>query len=228
MNKAYGYVRVSTDKQAQKGLSLDAQEKKIKQYAKLHDLELEHVFVESGVSASTPLLKRPEGKKIYNILQQGDSVIATKLDRIFRDVKDAVKIRSYFLRRGYELHLIDMGGKVTGNEAIANLYFNMLSSFAQFERDTCSERIRVVKENERAKGRYLGGDYPFGYAVTMDGRVELHPEEQRAIGTMIMLRKEGVSLRNISKEIKSKHGISVSHETVNSILKKELSRTYLQ
>jgi transposase-like protein len=62
----------------------------------------------------------------------------------------------------------------------------------------------------------------------MDGRVELHPEEQRAIGTMIMLRKEGVSLRNISKEIKSKHGISVSHETVNSILKKELSRTYLQ
>jgi len=226
MSKAYGYVRVSTDKQAQKGLSLDAQEKKIKQYAKLHDLELEHVFIEKGVSASTPLIKRPAGKKMYKLMEKGDSVIATRLDRIFRDVKDAAKIRSYFLRRGYELHLIDMGGNVTGNSAIGNLYYNMLSAFAQFERDTCSERIRVVKENERAKGRYLGGSFPFGYAVTMEGTVELHPEEQRAIGTMIMLREEGVSLRNISKEIKSKHGISVSHETVNNILKKELNRTY--
>ena len=61
MNSAVAYVRVSTQEQALEGVSLAAQEEKVRAYCTLAGLELMQVYREEGVSASKPLANRPEG-----------------------------------------------------------------------------------------------------------------------------------------------------------------------
>ena len=71
----YGYVRVSTDRQVDEGVSLGAQERALQGYAMQHGLTLERVFVEQGVSGSTPIAERPEGAKLLAELRPGDVVL---------------------------------------------------------------------------------------------------------------------------------------------------------
>jgi DNA invertase Pin-like site-specific DNA recombinase len=86
---AFGYVRVSTDRQAEEGESLGAQERTIQGYAMMHGLKLDRVFVERAVSGSRPIAERPEGGKLLSSAQAGDVVITPKLDRMFRSALDA-------------------------------------------------------------------------------------------------------------------------------------------
>jgi len=88
--KAIGYARVSTEDQATEGLSLAAQQQRIRAYCKAHGLNLAGVEVDEGISASRPLAKRPAGARLLNQLQDGQAVVAVKLDRLFRDAGDCL------------------------------------------------------------------------------------------------------------------------------------------
>ena len=63
--------------------------------------------------------------------------------------------------RGISLHMIDLGGDVTGN-GISKLVFTILSAVAEAERDRIRERVTQAKQDQRERGRYLGGKVPFG------------------------------------------------------------------
>ena len=70
--------------------------------------------------------------------------------------------------RGVKLHLIDIGGDVSGN-GISGLFFTIVSAFAQFERERIRERIGAAKADQKARKRFLGGHKPVGFKVTDDG-----------------------------------------------------------
>ena len=82
--RAVAYLRVSTEKQADKGVSLDAQRAKVTAYAELYDLELVEVIVDAGVSAKT--LDRPGLGRALAMLRKGaaDALLVVKLDRLTR------------------------------------------------------------------------------------------------------------------------------------------------
>jgi len=86
--KAVGYIRVSTDKQAEQGVSLEAQHAKLTAYAQLYDLELVEVIVDAGVSAKT--LEREGLQRALSMLRKGqvNALLVAKLDRLTRSVKD--------------------------------------------------------------------------------------------------------------------------------------------
>ena len=90
--KTVGYVRVSTDKQADQGVSLDAQAEKIRAMALLHDRELVDLIVDGGESAKS--LKRPGMTKLLSMVDAGkvQTVIIAKLDRLTRSVKDLCEL----------------------------------------------------------------------------------------------------------------------------------------
>ena len=73
--KVYGYIRVSTNNQVENGLSLKDQERQIKYYAGSKDMSVDKVFTERGVSAGVELYKRPVGKKLIELVQEGDVII---------------------------------------------------------------------------------------------------------------------------------------------------------
>jgi len=111
----YGYIRVSTDRQAEDGESLGTQQRIIEGYAMMNGLKLDKVFIERGVSGSRPVGERPEGARLLSTLDSGDVVITPKLDRLFRSALDSLDVLAKLKERGVSLHMIDLGGDVTGN-----------------------------------------------------------------------------------------------------------------
>jgi DNA invertase Pin-like site-specific DNA recombinase len=187
----------------------------------MHGLELDTVFIERGVSGSKPLGDRVEGGRLLKVLNPGDTVITSKLDRMFRSALDALEVLGQLKRRKVSLHMIDLGGDVTGN-GISRLVFTILSAVAEAERDRIRERIRDVKLDQRRRNRYLGGIVPFGWCVSQDGQLIEHIAQQAAIRRIVELRQEGMSLRSISAALEA-DGIRLSHEGVKSVLAGALS-----
>ena len=74
----YGYTRVSTERQADEGESLDVQRRQIGGYAMMKGLEIGRVFVERGVSGSTYLSERPQGAALLAALEPGDVVVTAR------------------------------------------------------------------------------------------------------------------------------------------------------
>jgi len=94
--KAIGYVRVSTDKQADTGGSLEAQAERIRAMAVVQGAELVEMIVDGGESAKD--LKRPGMQKLLSAVEakQAQAVIVAKLDRLTRSVKDLGELLERF------------------------------------------------------------------------------------------------------------------------------------
>jgi DNA invertase Pin-like site-specific DNA recombinase len=221
----YSYTRVSTDRQANEGESLGAQERTVAGYAMMHGLTIDRTFCERGVSGSLPLGERPAGRDLLAILKTGDVVITPKLDRMFRSASDALANLEHMKRLGVSLHMIDLGGDVTGN-GVAKLVFTILSAVAEAERDRIRERISTVKADQRARGRYLGGVVPFGWQVGEDGDLVEVPAEQEAIRQMVQLRGQGLSLRAVAARM-ADAGHQITHAGVAKIVGAAESRSEL-
>ena len=191
----YAYVRVSTSRQAEEGESLDVQQRTIAGYAMMHGLAVSQSFVEAAVSGSVPLADRPQGKALLAALKPGDAVITARLDRMFRSALDALEVLGQLQKRGISLHMIDLGGDVTGN-GISKLVFTILSAVAEAERDRIRERVSAAKADQKARGAYLGGIVPYGFTLE-DGRLVPVAEQQAMIARILALRSEGKSLRAI-------------------------------
>ena len=149
---------------------------------------------------------------------------------MFRSAQNALDVLAQLKERGVSLHMIDLGGDVTGN-GVSKLVFTILSAVAENERERTRERISEVKADERRKGRFLGGARaPFGWGKVPDTRVlngvtivkgytlEPDPEQQAAIARMIELHDEGYALRPIAERIWNEMQIRISHAGVGNVL----------
>jgi hypothetical protein len=111
--RAVGYVRVSTEEQVRGGVSLDAQEERVRAYCTMSGLELVSTIREEGISGGKHLDIRPGGKQLVSLVawKKVEHVVALKLDRIFRDAEDALRQTKAWDKAGVALHLVDMGGQ---------------------------------------------------------------------------------------------------------------------
>ena len=214
----YGYIRVSTLQQANDGDSLETQLKQITSYASLkgYDIPVDNFITERGVSGSVEFEKRPEGLKLFEKLETGDVLIFSKLDRAFRNTRNALNTLHELKLRGISVHFIDLGGDVT-NDGIGSVIFTILSAFATFERERIATRIREVKQVQKADGKFLGGFTRFGYRVVED-RLEKDHEQQKIIKEMKDMNRRGMSLRRISKWLNKTYGVTMSHSTVSTFV----------
>jgi putative DNA-invertase from lambdoid prophage Rac len=210
----YGYVRVSTLQQANEGDSLETQLRQIKSYSELkgYSIPSENLITEKGVSGSLEFEKRPEGAKLFDSLQRGDVLVFSKLDRAFRNTRNALNTLHELKQRGVSVHFIDLGGDVT-NDGIGSVIFTILSAFATFERERIATRIREVKQVQKNEGKFLGGFTRFGYSVEGEKLIP-NPDQQAIIKEMRVMRRRGMSLRRISKWLGKSHGVVMSHSTV--------------
>lgn len=213
----YGYARVSTDRQAEDGQSLIVQQRQIEGQAMTLGLPMTRMFVERGISGSVPLQKREEGACLLSAVTAGDIIITPKLDRMFRSSVDALNVLADLQVRRVSLHMIDLGGDVTGN-GISKLVFTILSAVAEAERDRIRERISDVKRDQRRRGRFLGGARPpFGYGVGENGDLVAIPAQVQAIEEMVRLRGLGCSFRQIAFAMRAA-GHGLSHVGVKRVL----------
>ncbi|MFA6448822.1 MAG: recombinase family protein [bacterium] len=222
MKKAISYIRVSTDKQADHGVSLDAQAEKIKAMAIVREVELVETIIDAGESAKS--LNRTGMKRLLELVNRReiDTVIVTKLDRLTRSVRDLADLLELFDKRG--VSLVSVNESLDTATAAGRLVLNVMASVSQWEREAIGERTRDAMQHKKAIGE-LVGSVPFGYTLAADGiHLELCELEQNIISKIKELKAAGFSLRNISGELnrqgfRTRKGSAWRHEYINNILR---------
>ncbi len=214
----YAYTRVSTLLQAEEGNSLETQMRQVLAYAASRALDLAQsdVFIERGVSGGQEFGIRPAGSRLLESLQPGDVVIFPKLDRGFRNTRDALNVLHGLKEKGVAVHSIDLGGDVTGS-GVGAIIFTILSAFATFERERIASRISEVKQTRKAQGYFVGGRRGFGFDVVA-GRKVANAHEQRLIDQMQEMRKAGQSLRRIHQWLNNEQGVKLGYSSLRSAL----------
>jgi len=199
--RTVAYLRVSTSKQADKGVSLDAQRAKVEAYAALYDLDLVDVLVDAGASAKT--LDRPSLRDALAMLDNGtaDALLVVKLDRLTRSVRDLGALVERYFAPGCAT-LLSVGEQIDTRSAAGRLVLNVLMSVAQWEREAIGERTAAALAHKRANGEKTGGDAPYGWRLGADGvHLVPHAGEQTILRAAKTLRDAGLSLRKIGAEL---------------------------
>src|SRR6266852_6222312 len=199
--RAVAYLRVSTDKQADKGVSLDVQRAKVEAYAQLYELDLVEVIVDAGVSAKT--LDRPGLGKALGMLKtrQAEALLVVKLDRLTRSVVHLGELVADYFADG-KWALLSVGEQIDTRSAAGRLVLNVLASVSQWEREAIGERTATAMQHKARQGEYTGGQAPYGRRVAEDGaRLERDPHEEAARAVARQLRAQGLSLRRVAAEL---------------------------
>jgi site-specific DNA recombinase len=152
--RAIGYVRVSTEKQADFGVSLEAQTAKVQAMAVVQGAELAEIIIDAGESAKS--LNRPGMARLLSLVDAGavDTVIIAKLDRLTRSVKDLAELLERFTRRG--VSLVSVADSLDTRSAAGRLVLNIMVSVSQWEREAIGERTRDAMHHKRANGERVG------------------------------------------------------------------------
>ena len=197
--KAVGYIRVSTQDQAESGLSLKHQEDKIKAYCEALDIDLMSIEVDAGHSGKS--LNRPAMQKILSKIQakQIEAVVILKLDRLTRSVRDLGFLVELFEKTG--VALVSVQDSINTSTAAGRLVLNVLGSVSQWEREAIGERTKAALQVKKQQGQRVG-QVPFGFKLAADGE-SLLPEtnEQEILSVIRELRSSGLSYRKIAAEL---------------------------
>lgn len=233
MCKYYGYCRVSTETQAEKGYGLEAQEKEIRKYAAERSLSLERMFLDAGISGNLKdtdddeaISKREALMEMLSLLEKGDTVIILNTSRLWRSDMTKAIIRRELMKREariisveqpkYDLYTKDP------NDYLINAIMEALDVYERMSISLKLARGRTVKAKG---GDKPAGVAPFGYQYAADKKhIEIDQAEAATVRAMFTEGQKGLSLHQIAeylneKDIKTRRGKEWSAGNVQAILK---------
>lgn len=146
-SRTFAYARVSTVEQL-----TENQREQITQAG--YSIEPRR-FIEEKISGSVPASQRPGLQKLLDRLEEGDTLIVTKLDRIGRDSIDVQNTVKLFATRGIRLIVLQLGNLDLTSTA-GELMVKVLAAVADFERDLIIERTQAGQARARAEGKHMG------------------------------------------------------------------------
>ena len=195
--RVLGYIRVSTDEQATSGLSLINQQRRIEDYCKLYNLDLVRVKHDAGASGKN--LNREGMAAVLGELEQRsiDGVIAMKLDRLTRSLRDCAELIERFFTEKAGLQLFTVDEKIDTCTSGGRLVINVIMSVNQWEREIIAERTKNALQGKIARGERCGR-VRFGYTLADDGKTLVpDPEEQKAIALLRQWDEDGKKYREM-------------------------------
>jgi len=220
--KVVGYIRVSTDGQDASGLGLADQVEKIKAYCALYDLDLVEIHKDA---ASGKNMVRTGLQDALLALRKGEAkgLVVAKLDRLTRSVRDMGSLLDEYFRESFDMFVV--AEQIDTRTASGRFVLNLLTSVAEWERETIGERTRAALSVKKTKGEKLGGKVPFGFDVTEDGLLVENTREQATLAKISSLRAKGYSLRQVADTLNAegtftKTGKPWSFGTVANVLKR--------
>lgn len=218
--RAVAYTRVSTEEQATEGVSLEAQETRIRAHCLAHGLELTAVYRDAGVSGATPLERRPAGRDLANAIETGEPmvVIAVKLDRCFRSASDCLQTVERWVGLGVALHLLDMA--VDTRSAAGKMFLTLAAAFAELELNSIRERTRAALRHKMARGDLVHAP-ALGFCA-VQGRAEIDTRELEVARHVLELCEQDVPFAVIAarlnaESVRTKRGGRWHASTVHKI-----------
>jgi len=160
--RAVAYARVSSKRQVEEGVSLDAQVERLIAYADFRGLDLDpdDIFIEEGVSAAIHLWSRPQGREMREIIYQErvGHLLTLKMDRLFRDVQDCLSSVDELAGIGVDIHILDQnGGTLDTSNAMGRFFLTTIASLAELERGQISERTKFAMKHLKDNAKVFTG-----------------------------------------------------------------------
>lgn len=195
--KAVGYIRVSTDMQADKGTSLDNQYARIQEYAMQRGFILENIFEDAGYSGKNT--KRPGFQDMFTRLRKGgvDAVIVWHSTRFARNLKDNIVHMAELEQRKIKFFSIEEP-EMSGSSGKAMR--NLMAVFAEYQSDVTGDHTRSVKANLKKNLKTYCGNPPLGFR-NEDGKLVIVQEDMETVQNIMGLRAQGISYNKIANKI---------------------------
>ncbi len=217
LSRAALYVRVSTEEQAIRGVSIDAQRERLLAYAKENGLTVVDLYCDEGISARKRYTRRPELMRMLSDAEEGkiDVILFIKLDRWFRNIADYYEIQSILDRYGVGWIATEEDYDTT--TANGRLSLNVRLAIAQDESDRTSERIKFVFENMVREKRVISGSTPLGFVIR-EKRLAVNEEEAEIVRAVFETYVECRSLGEAARRIETRFGKTLSIGVLRDML----------
>ena len=169
-----GYSRVSSEEQAQHGISIDAQRQILEGYAAMTSSRI-RIYEDAGFSGKNT--NRPALQQLLADCRSGSvsAVVVWKLDRLSRSLRDTLTIiEDIFQPRN--ITLVSVTESIDTSTPSGRMMLNLLASFAQLEREQDSDRVVMSHKHLARDCKYLGGHVPIGYTIDAAKHYQLDPD----------------------------------------------------
>jgi len=159
--QAVMYARVSTEEQATEGYSIKAQKDLLNTYAEKHNLTIISEYIDEGKSGKS-IDGRPQMIHLLEDAKQEkfEAVIVYKLDRLARKTRDSLEIVETLGSHGVQL--ISLSENIDTTTPHGKMFYTVLSSLAEMERDQIVGRVKMGMTQRAKEGKWNGGQC-FGY-----------------------------------------------------------------
>lgn len=222
--KAVGYVRVSTEEQADSGLGLEAQRAAIASAASRMGLEIVDWYSDEGVSGGT-IEGRTGLLAAIDAIKRGYVLLVARRDRLARDAMLACWVEKEISRRYGTI--VSVAGEGTDNDDPTSILMRrIIDAFAEYERLLIGVRTKAALRVKARRGERVGRYAHYGYRLDSAGGLVANEHEKDAIGLMIRLRGEGRSLGRIARDLEksghmARNGRRLSAKVIRDILRRE-------
>lgn len=221
MKQAIGYIRVSTEKQANEGVSLEAQEARIVSWCKVNDYELVKVYVDAGISGKR-MDTRKELLAALASLKKGMALVSYSLSRLARSTMDAIAIGEAVAKK--KADLVSLTEKIDTTTATGKMIFQMLAVLGEFERTLLAERTSNALQQKKRTGQKYTNITPYGFEA-IEGRLVEVKQEAEIVAEIQVSRTAGSTLQSIAdglngRGIPTKTGKTWAPATIHLLLKR--------
>lgn len=197
----YAYARVSTDRQDN---SAEAQSARLLAYCEQSGLPFGGLFVDEDQSAfKIPLSRRREGKKLADALSPGDTLVFTKIDRVFRSMRDQCNTLANWAEQGIKVVILDI--PIQYDDPFGRAMLENMGSHAQLESALKSQRIKEVNAYLKANNLPYSSSRPLGWIV-VNGRYVPCEVERKLGDRVVEMRRGGATFPEIALAI-AKEGV---------------------
>ena len=201
------YARVSTQKQAEKGISINDQKRRGIEFCEKNDYEYE-VFTDEGYSGDLPIEKRPAltilFEKIFQKKKEIDGVFVVDFDRLTRNPKEAIIIREIFIENN--INLFELNGQVNLKDPTQELLLGIKGLLGAFERKKTIVRIKRTFETSALQGRVFGGKLvKYGYKKDSNKLLVVDNDEAKIVKLIFKLSLEGIGTKKIAEELNKRN-----------------------
>lgn len=197
------YTRVSTEDQAQGGVSLDAQLTSCRAYAIAKGWTVAEEITDAGASATT--LKREGMTKVIAALKgrKVAGVIAWRLDRITRSMRDLLHLLE--MANDLDVGLVSVSESLDTTTPMGRFVVHLLGAIAQWESETIGQRTKTAMDHARRQGYWMGRSIPAGCEVVIEGARKklVRSSEAEAVAAAWPMILAGKSLRDVSEKFKA-------------------------
>lgn len=194
------YIRVSTDKQATEGYSLEAQREKLAAYCTAQGWTVDdaHIYVDAGQSAKST--DRPEYQRMIAAVAGGGvrRVVAVKLDRLSRNTKDFLGLLDYCDE--HNCGIVSIAESFDTSTPVGRAVVTVLMAFAELERSQIADRMQSGRDEKARQGERNGAPVPYGYTCT-GGAWAAHPDQAAIVRSIFTEFCGGASLRGVAAKL---------------------------